>query len=867
MTQWSNVWAIAPSLLLSLVLVPAGQCQVQRDTTLPTPSVVTRQGATLVITGGTQRGSTLFHSFSEFSPRGRTASFQSIDGSVAHVFARVTGANRSRINGVLELLSTSGAVSNVDLFLINPNGILFGQNAQLNVGGSFIATTAQQVNFADGTAFAALPTASPSLLTLSVPVGLQFGAAPAAIVNRSFVQLGTPDQPLDPTGDSFVGLRVLPRRTVALIGGDIRLPAGELTASAGRIEVGSVAAAGTVGMQPIPNGWTFDYSDISAFGAIALSAEADLDVSGGQGGTIRIWGDRLSLIQDSFIRANTFGSLDGGGIEITAGTVALDRSIIATSTSGTGHAGNLSLTTQQLSLSTGAQLASVTSDAGAAGTLTILARQGINLSGYILAGGGSVASSGIVVRNDSGATGNNGSIAITTPRLTLSNGAQISNDTFGSGASGSTVIEAVDVMLDGVARSPSGLVFALPNGAPAAPSALTAFSTSSSGSGSLSLITERLTVQNGAVIQTSTQGSGDAGALTLVASDRLTLSGVAPELGFPSGILTFAGGIPGTPFVINANATGRGGDLTVTGGTIQVLNGAVMAVGSAGESSGENSGASSPSGAGTLTLTGRSLQLDTGASLVANTTSGDGGNLRLVLQDYLTLRRGSQLSTTAGIAGAGGDGGNIVLQTPFVISALAENSDITANAFTGDGGAVQIQTEGIFGILPQSASTPRSDITASSEFGTSGEISITNLSDDPSRGLVALPEAVTDASQLVAQQCARQSAIARQSEFVVTGRGGLPPSPRQVQQPGAIATQWATVAETAEPAAAIPTVSSPVMGDARAPGTLASGTLALEAAPLWIEAQGWQHTPSGQVELVATAFSSARENVTACHHR
>ncbi len=853
MMQWSNAWAIAPSLLLSLVLVPAGQCQVQPDTTLPTPSIVTRQGETLVITGGTQQGSTLFHSFLEFSPRSRTASFQSIDGSVAHVFARVTGASSSRINGILELLSTSGAVSNADLFLINPNGILFGRNAQLNVGGSFIATTAQQVNFADGTAFAAQSTASPSLFTLSVPVGLQFGAAPAAIVNRSFVQLGTPDRPLDPTGDSFVGLRVLPRRTVALMGGDIRLPAGELTASAGRIEVGSVAAADTVGMQPVTNGWTFDYGDISAFGAIALSAEADLDVSGGQGGTIRIWGDRLSLTQDSFIRANTFGSLDGGGIEITAGTVVLDRSIIATSTSGTGHAGNLSLTTQQLSLSTGAQLASVTSDAGAAGTLTILARQGINLSGYILAGGGSIASSGIVVRNDSGATGNNGSIAITTPRLTLSNGAQISNDTFGSGASGSTVIAAADVMLDGVARSPSGIVFALPNGAPSAPSALTAFSTSSSGSGSLSLTTERLTVQNGAVIQTSTQGSGDAGALTLVASDRLTLSGVAPELGFPSGILTFAGGIPGTPFVINVSATGRGGNLTVVGGTIQVLDGAVMAVGSAGESSSENSGASSsPSGAGTLTLTGRSLQLDNGASLVANTTSGNGGNMRLALQDYLTLRRGSQLSTTAGIAGAGGDGGNIVLQAPFVISALAENSDITANAFTGDGGAVQIQTEGIFGILPQSAPTPRSDITASSKFGTSGEISITNLSDDPSRGLVALPEAVTDASQLVAQQCARQSAIARQSEFVITGRGGLPPSPRQIQQSGAIATPWATGAETADPAAAIPPIG----------GTLDSGV-----APLWIEAQGWQQTPSGQVELVAMSFSSARENVTACHHR
>lgn len=229
---WITCWT-------TLVTLPI-QAQVIPDETLPRSSTVNANGNRFSITGGTRAGANLFHSFREFSvPTDGVASFQQVDPAIANIITRVTGASVSRIDGVIEALQAGGQVSSANLFLINPNGILFGANASLNIGGSFLATTGDRLNFADGNQFSADGTQSSPLLTISVPVGLQVGATSGAIVNRSRQVLKfSSDVPTDAIAG---GLQVMPGRTLALVGGNVRLPGGVLVAEGGRVELGRLA--------------------------------------------------------------------------------------------------------------------------------------------------------------------------------------------------------------------------------------------------------------------------------------------------------------------------------------------------------------------------------------------------------------------------------------------------------------------------------------------------------------------------------------------------------------------------------------------------------------------------------------------------
>ena len=172
--------------------------------------------------------------------------------------------------------------------------------------------------------------------------------------------------------------------------------------------------------------------------------------------------------------------------------------------------------------------------------------------------------------------------------------------------------------------------------------------------------------------------------------------------------------------------------------------------------------------AGTLTLNANATYVNSGGGITASTQQGSGGNINLNLRDSLLLRQGSRLSAEAG---GSGDGGNIVLNVPVLVA--LENSDIIANAVRGTGGNIQINTQGILGTEFRNQLTPESDITASSQFGVSGTVEITNLQVDPSSGITALPEEVADSSEQISAACATSQA----NQFIATGRGGLPSDP------------------------------------------------------------------------------------------
>ncbi|MFB8787314.1 MAG: CHAT domain-containing protein [Potamolinea sp.] len=189
-----------------------------------TGTIVTPIGNSFNIKGGTLSGDkvNLFHSFQQFGLNyGQIANFQS-NSSIQNILGRVIGGNPSQINGLIQI--TGG---NSNLFLMNPAGIIFGQNATLNVPASFTATTATRIGFA-----------SPSLDQGEINWFKAFG-------NNNYQTLnGIPSQFLFPITQSGAivnngNLAVQSGQNLTLLGGSIT-NTGEIAAPGGNLMIAAV---------------------------------------------------------------------------------------------------------------------------------------------------------------------------------------------------------------------------------------------------------------------------------------------------------------------------------------------------------------------------------------------------------------------------------------------------------------------------------------------------------------------------------------------------------------------------------------------------------------------------------------------------
>ncbi|NER51897.1 MAG: filamentous hemagglutinin N-terminal domain-containing protein [Symploca sp. SIO1A3] len=232
--NWLNFRSTALIIPLALGGVTVGTvgvfAQVIPDHSLGREnSVVTPINASIdQIDGGATRGDNLFHSFQEFSiPEGRGAYFTNPNG-IGAIFSRVTGANPSHLFGTL------GVLGEANLFLINPNGILFGPNAQLDMRGSFVASTANSLVFSNGSQYSATTPNAPPILTVNVspPVGLYFeGEEPGAVVN---------------TGN----LAVESGENLTLVGGTV-VSTGKLAAPGGEVSLLAIPEEMAAGGKPL----------------------------------------------------------------------------------------------------------------------------------------------------------------------------------------------------------------------------------------------------------------------------------------------------------------------------------------------------------------------------------------------------------------------------------------------------------------------------------------------------------------------------------------------------------------------------------------------------------------------------------------
>ncbi|MBL1199000.1 MAG: filamentous hemagglutinin N-terminal domain-containing protein [Nostoc sp. GBBB01] len=731
------------------------QTTIIPDGTLSSNSVVTTQGNTTTIEGGTAVGNNLFHSFKDFSVLpGATAEFINTEG-VENIISRVTGKSFSNIEGIIK------AQHKANLFLINPNGIIFGSNASLNIGGSFVASTASSVNFADGSKFSATDPQTVPLLKVSVPIGLQFGSTAEPIRNQS--QAPSRDNTTNILRRP-VGLRVQPGKTLALIGGEITLEGGNLTAVSGRIELGSVTANSLVSVNQTNQDLSFGYENVQKFqnirliGRVANGSEipSQVDASNvsGRGGSIQVQAKTLELTGNSVsLISQTRGNEDGESIKIT---------------------------TRKLIVQDGAQVTTTTArNKGAGGNLIIDASDSVELIGSLRSPN---TLTGFFTL--SAGQGKAGNITITTGKLRIKDGARLTAESSG-------------------------------------------------------------TVQNSQVIS----GEGKGGNITVRALDSVEISGKP---------------IPNRPSILSASTLnlGNAGILNISTGQLIVRDGGEITVSvRVADNTIYQGDISNPGTPGALNITARSILLDEGR-LTSNNKSGLGGNISLQVRDLLLMRRNSQIITNAE---GDGDGGNITIKAPngFIVAPPFGNSDITANAVSGSGGKITITTKNIFGFVRRTGAEvarldpqekdpnnlPTNDITAFSQQNSSldGTVQINSPDVDPSKGLTELPTNLVDASQQIAADCGSGAKTGR-SSFSHIGRGGTTLDPTQPLMADAVLADWITLNPESENR--VDGMKNRSVAEKRQ-SYLPHKINSVKEPNEIVEAQGWVMDANGNVVLVA----------------
>jgi large exoprotein involved in heme utilization and adhesion len=644
------------------------------------------------------------------------------------------------------------------------------------------------------------------------------------------------DQFGDPIGG---GLQVQPGETLALIGNGLTVDGGYLTAPGGQIAL--ISSTGEIELRETDRGWQFrpphaHRSNPHPQRDIRLQREAILNatnlITGGAGGAIQLWGDQIvltggiSVLSDSlepFSPASELpmiavagnagaGNAGAGDVRIQATNLQLANfSLLRATTFGDMDGGDVQIQSDRLAVRSGSELSTLTFGAGDAGNVTIQSRHSIVLSGRnsVLANG-LFAPTGLLSQVSPQASGQGGRIRLTTGQLSVQAGAAIATDTSGSGAAGLIEIAADQVELSGVLRTRRDRVV-LDQNLPF-PSGIFADSnpTATASGGNIILQTQTLRLREGAVIQTNAEGSGDAGNIRIRATEQVSLSGQAGVNLPPTTIFAASGGLPGAGGT--ATATGRGGTVVIQTPLLQVDQGGAVAVSSLNPDQ-------QSAGAGNLRVQADRIQLSNQSQLSAITASGDGGNVTVQTQT-LTMRSQSAISTTAGTLETDGNGGNVAITTDYLFAAPAENSDITANAFLGDGGTVTLTASGLIGIEPRDRPTAFSDITASSEFGSSGQIIIRSPDVRPLATVSELP--TTLLGDRPTQGCETQRAS--NAEFFNTGRGGLPLSP------------YESIG------------SNSVLSDLRLPSSAAA-----EQRSVWTEATDWNRNEHGEIVLVTMA--------------
>jgi filamentous hemagglutinin family protein len=726
---------------------------------------------------GALSGSNLFFSFSRFGlDTGESATFTGPD-SVRRIVSRVTGGNASSINGLIR-----SEISGADLYLINPNGIVFGEQAALDLDGAFHATTADYLEFEDGAEFHASSPQLDSPLSMVPVAAFGFMSADPAPITIEGSQLIT--------GSIDVGL-VSP--SIAE-GEDFSLTGGDITIRGGPDRLGYIFTGGS----------RLDIASLDSPGRVRIvnkdptlpGSSNDLVVEPTAGvplvlGDVRI-ADGVAIVTGGpppiarFV--NTF-TRDAGDVFVRAHDLTLEDAEVRTITTTGLPGGRIDIDLTGDFVADGLGLNRTTGLVAGSG-LTIRLREqtaedpgerffpdprfSSGVENWLFYVGQNAI--GPVSRYELRTTSRGGDILVSAENVSLLNGAKLSSSAFFGGDAGSITVNARDtVTLSGTRQDGVvGGIFsnALLGGDSGSISVKAQelllddlagiFGEVRDGDGaggSIDIDVDRLEISGSGRIDTTTRGSGPGGEISIDASEWLRLDGRQDDFNFSS-ITTFS----------LEEGTGPAGTIRIRSPQVQLRRGAGIST----EALGEGDGGVIDLRADVIDLDASSIssaaELGTAGDIYINAGPLEPGSLRVqkpagVVAGQRLFLNESIISTSAN--DGMGRGGNIVIDPEYVV---LRESQILARAVRGQGGNIVI-------VADQLISDLDSMINADSEFSTNGIVELKTSAQELRGDISSLPSTIPAVVELLREQCAARRSGAAAASFVLRERDGLPFSP------------------------------------------------------------------------------------------
>lgn len=719
---------------------------------------------------GSTAGNNLFHSFKTFNINtGESATFTGAN-NILNVICRVTGGDVSTINGALH-----SQVGKANFYFINPSGVVFGANAQVDVPAAFHVSTIDNLKLSDGSNF----TVNTPANSLSIASPDSFGLVASSVSNNSLLAL------------NGAVLSVNNAQQIELVAGKINLNSqAALSANEGNIkltapQIDITNATISANTDSIGNAGNIDIqtTNLSLTDRAKMSADSN---GAGKSGIITVNAkESLNIQNGALISSNSNAQGDGGTVAINTQTLHLDGKNtneftgIAANATGSGQAGQVNVQATSVNIESGAEINSSTFGEGSANAVTLIT-QDLTIDGK----NNTAGATGIGSNANPNSKGNAGNIAITANTIHLINGGEINSSTSGLGNAGHIEVDATSIAIDGQNNQTQV------TGIHSDTSAVTAGK-----GGEVDVNADVLTIANTGTIGSNSFGSGDAGAVKVDANtidinghgsadDRFTgissntfAQGDAGKVSVTAGMLTLT---EKGRITSNTNADGNAGDVNVfakrididgnnngtytgiasntyTGkgnaGTVNV-NAPLINITNAGRITTNTRGRGN---AGNLNIYANTLNIDAqnsdylaGISSAASPEStGQVGNIHIVANHQITLSNDAQISiqNRANVPnGQPTTSGEITITTPnlsinnSLINAKSTDNadasnitlhianalkmhlgDISTQANTGNGGAITINDGSVIDLQRSSITT-----SVASSTGNGGDITMTS---------------------------------------------------------------------------------------------------------------------------------------------